>query len=266
MLPVGAALLDRLQGTSWAGLAFLNYALVFGFCQELGYWYAEGRLQRLPRAAWGAVALVAVALLVVVTRWGGYPVSMIGLPGHKVSNMMPPSVCVVLVAVLQTAQLMLARPALSRCLARPRVWMATVAVNMRVMTLFLWHLTGFVLVAGVMLGVGAPLPAVASAAWWGWKLVWLLLAGAVTTSLVVGLGGVEQRPGRVVPLPAPLVVLGGITAALGLTMVACAGFAEPFTAGGIELLGMQFVPAVGAALVLLGWLLVGGRPPTNSRA
>lgn len=55
--------------------------------------------------------------------------------------------------------------------------------------------------------------------------------------------------------PAPRAVLGTAVAFVGLVMVACAGFVAPFEAGGIELVGMRFVPAVGAALVVVGYAL-----------
>lgn len=255
VLPVGVLLLDQAQGTGWAALAFLNYALVFGLCQELGFWYADGRLQRLPRLAWVACAAAAVALLLVATQLGDYPVSMIGLPGQKVSNMMPPSICVVLVALLQLSLLMLLRPALARWLQRPGPWAATVGVNLRIMTVFLWHLSGFAAAAGILLALDVPLPAIASGAWWAWKLVWIALSALVTVAFVLALGRAEQGAGQVATPPAPLAVLGTAVAFVGLVMVACAGFVAPFEAGGIELVGMRFVPAVGAALVVVGYAL-----------
>lgn len=265
-LPVGVLALDRAQGTGWAALAFLNYALVFGLCQELGFWYADGRLQRLPRLAWVAGAAAAVGLLLVATRWGGYPVSMIGLPGQKVSNMMPPSVCVVLVALLQLSLLMLLRPALARWLRRPGPWAATVGVNLRIMTVFLWHLTGFAAAAGILLALDVPLPTIGSAAWWAWKPVWIALSALVTAGFVLALGRVEQGAGHVARPPVPLAVLGTVVAFVGLVMVACAGFVAPFEAGGIELVGMRFVPAVGAALVVVGYALTrAGRTPRRTR-
>src|SRR5690606_6863501 len=101
VLPLLTALLDRTQGTGWAGLGFLNYVLVFAFAQQLGFLHADGRLSALPRWVWPAGAAGAVLGLVLLTGPGPYPASMIGLPGQEVSNMLPPSVCVVVVGALQ---------------------------------------------------------------------------------------------------------------------------------------------------------------------
>lgn len=253
LAPPVALLLDQLQGTSWSGLALLNYLVVFGFAQQLGMLYAAGRLTRLPRRVWAVAAAGALTLLVLATGPGPYPVSMIGLPGQERSNMLPPSVVVILVAVLQVSLLMLAAPALRRWLDRPRVWRATIAVNLTVLTVFLWHLTAFVALAALAVGLGLPLPPLGSATWWLHKPLWLVLAAALTVLLVLALQRWERpRPvARSGLLPWPATVL----AAAGLAMVAAAGFAEPFARGGIALAGVRFAAAPGVALVLLAWLL-----------
>jgi len=58
---------------------------------------------------------------------------------------------------------------------------------------------------------------------------------------------------------------GGATTLLavaGLTMVACAGFANPLERSGIALAGVTFTPAAGAGLLVGAWLIsrVGARP------
>jgi hypothetical protein len=255
-LPLLALGLDRVQGTSLAALGLLNYLVVFAFCQELGFLHADGRLRRPGRRRWALVAVAAVGLLWLLTGPGPYPASMIGLPGDEVSNMFPPSVCVAVVAVLQVALVMLARPSLLRWLDRPHPWRATVAVNSMVMTLFLWHITGFVLAAGTAHLAGLRLPPIGTAAWWLQKPAWLVAATVVTTGLVAAFRWAERlRP----PTPR-LGTAGSVSAAglavAGLTMVACAGFAEPFSRGGVALGGVTFYPAAGALLLVAAWLLL----------
>lgn len=256
LLPLIALLLDRTQNTTWAGLGFVNYLVVFGFAQELGLLYADGRLTRWPRWVWPCGVAGAVAVLVLLTSLGPYPVSMISVPGQEMSNMLPPSVCVILVAVLQVSLLMWARPALTRWLAGERPWLAVLVVNRSVMTIFLWHLTGFVVTAAVLLGVGLPLPEPGTGLWWAHKLLWLLVAGVVTAGLVRLLTFVEWLPSRAATPPTPLAVPATIAVAAGMTMLASAGFAHPFERGGVSLAGLTFAPAPGAALVVLGLLLV----------
>ncbi|MCK0112982.1 acyltransferase [Ornithinimicrobium sp. F0845] len=265
VLPVLVLLLDRTQHTSWAGLGFLNYLLVFGFAQEVGMLYAGGRLTRWPRWVWPAGAAAAVGLLVLLTSLGPYPVSMISLPGQEMSNMLPPSVCVILVGVLQISLLLWARPALTRWLERERSWLAVVVVNRSVMTIFLWHLTAFVIVAAVLLGVGVPLPEPGTGLWWAHKLLWLVLAATVTAVLVRLLSFLEWLPSRAAVPATPMAAPAALLVAVGMTMVASAGFAHPFERGGVSLAGLTFAPAPGALLVLVGLLIVWWVPARPGR-
>ncbi|QDO87015.1 acyltransferase [Ornithinimicrobium ciconiae] len=256
VLPLLAVLLDRTQNTSWAGLGFVNYLIVFGFAQELGMLYADGRLTRRPRWVWPLGAAAAVGLLVLLTAIGPYPVSMITVPGEQMSNMLPPSVCVILAGALQVCLLMWARPALSRWLEGEWTWLAVVVVNRSVMTIFLWHLTGFVVATAVLLGVGLPLPEPGTGLWWAHKLLWLLVAGIITAVLVRLLTFVEWLPSRAAVPPTTLAVPATVLVAAGMTMVASAGFAHPLQRGGVSLAGLTFAPAWGMVLVVVGLLLV----------
>lgn len=266
LLPVLALLLDRLQGTALAPLGYLNYLVVFGFSQELGFLYADGALVRARRRWWLAATAAALGVLLVLTGPGPYPVSMLGLPGQEVSNMLPPSVCVIAVGVVQLGLVMLARPALLRWLERPRAWRTVVAANSAVMTLFLWHITGLVLAAGAAYLAGLALPPIGSARWWAEKPLWLVAAAAVTAALVLLLSPVEraaaaragfERAGSegADSAPSGTAGLAAPVAVAGLTMVACAGFANPLERSGVALAGQQFTPAAGAALLGLAWLL-----------
>jgi hypothetical protein len=256
VLPVVALLLDRLQGTALAPLGYLNYVVVFGFSQELGFLYADGVLVRARRRWWALATAAALGALVLLTGPGPYPVSMLGLPGQRVSNMLPPSVCVIAVGVVQLGLVMLARPTLLRWLQRPGPWRATVVANTVVMTLFLWHLTGLVLVAVGAYLLELPLPPIGSARWWVEKPVWLLAATAVTAGLVLLLSPVERAAaGRVRTTPGRWGGTAALLAVAGLTVVACSGFADPLERSGIALAGQQFAPAAGAALLASAWLL-----------
>lgn len=254
-LPPLAAVLDQTQGTSLAGWGFLNYLVVFAFAQELGFLYAEGRLTRAPAWVWPVTAAAAVGALTALTTLGPYPVSMIGLPGQEMSNMLPPSVCVIAVGVLQVSLALWARPMLSRWLERPKAWLAVAMVNRSVMTIFLWHLTAFVAATGIFLAVGMPLPEPGTAVWWLHKLAWIAVAGALTVVLVRLLSFVEWWPSRAADRPGVLAVPATVLVAAGMTVIASAGFAEPFERGGVSLAGLQFAPAPGVGLLVVGLLL-----------
>ena len=76
-----ALVLDRAQGTSLAPLGYLNYLVVFGFSQQLGFLYADGALARARRRWWLLATTGALGALLLLTGPGPYPVSMLGLPG-----------------------------------------------------------------------------------------------------------------------------------------------------------------------------------------
>ncbi|HMG28852.1 MAG TPA: hypothetical protein VK585_01880 [Jiangellaceae bacterium] len=65
---------------------------------------------------------------------------MVGLPG-ELSNMTPPTVCLLVLTVGQVAAVVLARPWMQRWLSRPRPWTAVVTVGSAAMTIHLWHLS-----------------------------------------------------------------------------------------------------------------------------
>ncbi|MGB8651929.1 MAG: acyltransferase family protein [Mycobacteriales bacterium] len=270
VLPVAAVVLDagRLSSGVGKGLAILNYLAVFVCAQELGFWYGDGRLLRLSRSRLVGGSLVALALLVLVTAVGPYPVSMVGVPGQEISNMSPPTVCVLLLTFAQVGLLLAARPVLLRWLERPRVWRTTIAANLVVLTVFLWHLTAYVVAAGLLRAAGRGVPSPGSTGWWLSKPVDVLLAAVVLLVLVLVCSPLERRDAGP-PSAGRLgtVVAGTLLAATGLAGLAASGFSHPFTTSGRPLLGVRFSPLPAALLLVVGWLLAAGIPrPGPSRS
>lgn len=157
------------------------------------------RTRRLPlsrRAGWTAL-LGGLAVAVLLTGPGPYPVSMINIPGERLNNAAPPSLALLAVSTAQLGVLLLLRQPAQRWLRRDRPWMAVIAVNSVVLTVFLWHLSAAILAIGALNAVGLlPTPAVGSAAWLAWRIPWLLMLGVVLAVLVAILGPVEARTGR----------------------------------------------------------------------
>ena len=252
--------LDALRLSDVApGPAVLNYLAVFLFAQGLGFLYADGRFSGVPPRRGLAAGAAAVAVLVLLTTVGPYPVSMIGLPGQRISNMSPPTVVILVLGAAQAAVLLAAHDPLARWLERPRVWRATIVANLVVLTAFLWHLTALVAGGAALLALGLPVVAPGTTDWWLERPLWLAAATAVLAGLVLALSPVER--GRV-PTPTPGHVarraLGMVAAFLGLAGLALAGFAHPFEAGRGDLLGLRLAPAVGVALLVGGWLSARG--------
>ena len=215
LLALGAAAVDlvRLSGgaanadglaaafaTARAGVPFANLALVWLFAHQLGVWYGDGRLAAVSRRRLWAVLAAAVGALVLLTGPGPYPVSMVGLPG-QLSNMSPPTVCVLVLSLAQGAALMLARPRLLDWLDRPAVWAAVRRFGAMAMTVYLWHLLVLMAAFGVLLALDRLPPEPGSTTWWLTRPAWLL---ALTVALM-GVVAVVRRCGTRdrVPLRSP---------------------------------------------------------------
>jgi fucose 4-O-acetylase-like acetyltransferase len=215
----------RLAGVDVVG--YLNFGVVWLLAQQLGFWYADGRLHRLSRARFAAIGAGAVALLIALTTWGPYPVSMVGLPG-ELSNMAPPTVCLVVLTVAQLMALMLVRARLARWLERPRTWALLVGLGSASMTMYLWHLLVLVIGVGAMLAVGIVPPEPGSAGWWVTRPLWLALLAMILGVFVVGLRRFErgQRPAAVSPASA---VVGTALVVIGLFGVVLGGLAPSWS-------------------------------------
>jgi hypothetical protein len=96
-----------------------NFVLVWLFAHQLGFLYADGALTRWPRRIHAALAACGLAALGALTGSGAWPPSMVGLPGERVSNMSPPSLCIVALTVWLVGLAMLVRPTVTHWLRRP---------------------------------------------------------------------------------------------------------------------------------------------------
>jgi peptidoglycan/LPS O-acetylase OafA/YrhL len=191
---VAAGDLARLYGDEVWG----NGSFLFGWLavHQIGFFWHEGRLPTRPRTLWALLAGGLAVLLVLVVP-GPYPVSMINVPGERLHNMSPPSLALLALFTVQLAVALLVwRPA-ERWLRRTRPWMAVIAVNAVVLTVFLWHMTAAILLAAALHAAGLlPTPAAGSGAWWAWRLPWLAMLTAVLAVLVAVFGPIEWSPVR----------------------------------------------------------------------
>lgn len=235
---------------------FLNFAFVWLAVHQLGFLRADGRIRR-PALLAGTGLVAAVALVAL----GPYPLSMVGMPGEKISNMAPPTLALLGHGLWLVGAVELLRAPGSRLVAVPRVWRAVVAANGVAMTAFLWHLTAMLGVYGAMLALGLPLPEPATGAWWAQAPVRMTVAAAVTAVLVAAFRTFE-RPARVAAPSrgsggAGAVAAIGVTLALlgvlGLSMVGYAGLLEGHTA---LLIAVHVSAPAAVAMALGGWLLV----------
>lgn len=152
----------------------------------LGLATATGRFGRRRRHGWlllagGGGALAALVLL------AGYPASAVGVPGAGRSNLDPPSVFAVALALAQVGAALLVRPALARWLTnRPGWWRPVHRLNAAALPVYLCHqsvLIGLTVLAagGAWLAGTGPLPGLHTApsgpGWIVARLAWLPLLG-----------------------------------------------------------------------------------------
>ncbi|MFG2290679.1 acyltransferase [Streptomyces sp. NPDC048595] len=143
-----------LGGPSWLGWINVLAGWLVPYC--LGVSWAHGGL-RERRTGWALLAGGAATTAGLVL-WGGYPASMVGVPGAGISNLNPPTLAAVCFGLAQCGVALLVRDRLRRVLRRPALWAAVALLNLSAMTVFLWHQTAMMAVTAVGLLAGRPLP------------------------------------------------------------------------------------------------------------
>jgi acyltransferase-like protein len=193
---------------------WFNVAFVLLFPHQLGHAYGDGSMLRWPRTAfWGMVVLGLGGLLLLTNpplwqlfgdvrlTWfpgiGAYPKSLLGTDVEAVSNAYPPTVCFLLGGIWSIGAAMLLRDRGNRWLQRRRPWRFTIAVNAEIMTLFLWHMTAYLLAVLLLWPLGFGHETDSTARWWLERVVWLAMPGVILLALVAIFGRFERplRPG-----------------------------------------------------------------------
>ncbi|MGW8362489.1 acyltransferase family protein [Streptomyces wedmorensis] len=250
----GAVLVDVLRfAADVPFVEFLNFAFVWLAVHQLGFLRADGMIRR-PALLAGAGLVGATALVAL----GPYPLSMVGMPGEKVSNMAPPTLALLCHGLWLVGAVELLKGPGARFVARAGVWRTVVAANGIAMTAFLWHLTAMLGVYGAMLGLGAGLPVPASGAWWAQVPPRFAVAALLTALLVAAFRRFEA------PVPAaPATDEGGPLAALGITLalfgvlgLSLTGFAGLLEGHAATLIAVPVTAPAAVGLALVGWLLV----------
>jgi peptidoglycan/LPS O-acetylase OafA/YrhL len=232
---------------------FINFAFVWLAIHQLGYAWGEGRFANTDVAlAWGAGGLIALGLLVGL---GPYPVAMIGVPGSDLSNSMPPTLALLALGIAQTGIALALEPVGRRMLDRMAMWTAVVLVNGMIMTVYLWHLTAFVLVMiAAWLAGGIGLDVVpGSGAWWLARPVWFALYIVTLFPLIAVFARYEQvRDGALSGHVADWrLVIGLILICIGLAATAAVSIASPLGVTGVRL-WIVALPFIGTALAGFG--------------
>ncbi|KEO91759.1 hypothetical protein EH31_03555 [Erythrobacter longus] len=235
-------------------ISFTNFLWVFLAIHQLGFAWRDGKFDsRLSAIAWFAIGL---GVLISVTVYGFYPVSMVSAP-DGFSNSLPPTFALLALGVVQVGLVLALEPAGRRMLDKVGVWTATVLMNGMIMTVFLWHLTAFVLVmtfVWIALG-GIGLDSVpGTGEWWSSRPLWLGIYIAALLPFIAVFAKHERtfrpiRGGRTVPRAR--VVAGVLLICIGLGCTAGITIASPEGITGLRI-WVVAAPFVGAALLGFG--------------
>jgi hypothetical protein len=195
VLLAGAIVVDALRystGVTEIGLA--NLFFVWLLVQQLGFFYADGWFAARRWYTLVTIAVLAYASLVPLTQWGPYSDDML-------TNLNPPTLPLVALAVAQACILRLLRPALARLMGTHVARAVVFVVGTRLMTIYLWHLPVILLVSGALLLVPGASPVPGSSAWWWSRPVMfvLVLAAVFALSFVVGRWEAPRERGATPP-------------------------------------------------------------------
>jgi peptidoglycan/LPS O-acetylase OafA/YrhL len=192
---------------------FGNVLFVLSLPHQMGYFHADGSIGRWPRAAaWWMVAGGLGGMVALTNPWlfepfgqvrfdwfprtGHYPRSLLGTDVGEISNAYPPTLIYLLVGVWLIGLALLTRPVLERWLRRPGPWRLTVLVNSRIMTLFLWHMTAYLVAVILLWPLGFGRATGPTPGWWAERPLWVLTPGLVLLGLVAVFGRFEVRGRR----------------------------------------------------------------------
>ena len=184
----------------WANVAF-----VWLLPHQLGFLYADGRITALSRGALWGMALGGLAAMLLLSNpifgeagrdWfpgiGHYPKSLLGTDVERITNTYPPTIMLVAMTFWSIGIALLLRDRLTRWLQRDRPWKATIFVNSVIMTLFLWHMTAFLLAALVLWPMRFGQQGDATAGWWLERPLWVIVPAIFLTGLVAIFGRFER--------------------------------------------------------------------------
>lgn len=178
-----------------------NLLLVWLVPHQLGYFYADGTLRRLPPLACAGMAAVGLLGVAVLTSLPAYPRSLIHAR-WTVLTMDAPTLSLVAAGVWLVGLALLLRLPVERFLADPARWRLVSRANRQAMPVFLWHMTAYLVAVAALaaLGAGFAYATEADATWWWGRLPVVALSAVALATILLALRLVA-RLGRRSPAP-----------------------------------------------------------------
>ncbi len=171
----------------------VNWVIGWLGFQVAGFAWQDGRLPEGRRLVTLAGATWATAIATVTL--GPWPAVMLHHGGLDHSPTHPPSTALLLFGFAYSFTAAAGAPAVTRWLERSRrAWSVTIAANGVAMSVYLWHMTAAMVVAGIAHVAGVlPTSAPGTAAWWSTKLQFLAANVVALVAIVRRVAPVEQR-------------------------------------------------------------------------
>ncbi len=193
-LLAATAIVDFVRFKSGISLiAWLNVPFIWLFVHQIGYFYEDGTLVNLHLRWKVATAAAGLSGLILLTNMGVYPKSMIGTGFEKLSNMNPPTICIIFLSIWLIGLAMSLREGVNRWLNNNRFWLLVVLVNRRIMTLYLWHLTAYAIVFLALYQFGLGHHTLDNVRlWWRERPIWVIMPGIILFFLIKIFGRFES--------------------------------------------------------------------------
>lgn len=199
--------------TGLEGVGFLNLAFVWLTLQQIGFFLADGTIDRLSRRARKIAGAVALTTLIGAFTAGVYSPDLI-------ANINPPTAALILVGVVHLSAVSLLRNRIGAFSRRLLPAAFAAFINRRTMTIYLWHMPALLTMAGICamasLTSGIALPEPSSFGWWVSRPLWLATALTLTAVIAVALTRIETQSS---PRSADSARRVAIAASLGIASV-----------------------------------------------
>ena len=146
------------------------YVLTWSVVHQLGFHLAA--LRAAPRMWAWVTAAAGFTALAVGAAVGGYPASMVGTHPDPISNLSPPNLMVVFLAVAQMGSLVVLEPTLRRWCDRHRRLLGTAGAWS--MTVYVWHMLALAAFWGLVVVLAGPVDATIDGSWWAQRPLWMV--------------------------------------------------------------------------------------------
>ncbi|MEX1046212.1 MAG: acyltransferase [Actinomycetota bacterium] len=188
------------------GVRYFNVAFVWLLPHQIGYFYADGRLAKMSKRGLALIAGAGLAAMVLLTNppvffghgpeWfqglRSFPKSMLGTDIEPIANTYPPTIVMVGMILWSIGVATLLRPFAAKWLQRTRPWMVTIYLNSVIMTLYLWHMTAYLLALLVLWPLGLGRQTDSTPSWWIQRPLFLIVPAIFLAILIVIFGRFER--------------------------------------------------------------------------